>query len=533
MDNKDKATAKKTNAKNASTKNSSAKIAPPKKAPVKKATNTAVAKKAPSKKAPVTKSTAKKKILFVTSEAAPFVRTGGLGDVARALPKSLIKQGYDVRVIMPLYEAISSDFKSLMRAKGNKIVTLSWREQYAGLLELTTVDGIKFYFVDNEFYFKRSGLYGHFDDAERFAFFSRAVLELMPLLDFEPDVLHCNDWHTALVPVFLDAFYREEKMYKDIKTVFTIHNIKFQGIYDRFLIDDMLGLPIDCHSIVEYGNCLNFMKGGIERANVVTTVSETYANEILDPYYAYGLESILAARQYKVFGIVNGIDTELFNPANDTSLFQNYDINTIEKKTLNKKGLCDMLRLKYDENKPMIAMITRLTSQKGVDLVSAVIEDILTADVQFVLLGTGEWKYERLFKELEIRRGAKFKALINFSDDLAAKIYGASDMFLMPSKFEPCGLGQLIAMTYGSIPIVRETGGLKDTVIPYNPSSKEGTGFTFFTYNAHDMLNSIWSAVDTYYNRKKDWAQIQKNGMTKDFSWTKSAKKYIDLYDKI
>lgn len=474
-----------------------------------------------------------KSILFIASEAAPYIRTGGLGDVAGALPKALNDLGYDVRVIIPLYEGIPNQYKSVMKNLGNTYMPLSWRYQYAGVYEQTGQNGIKYYFIDNEYYFKRNGLYGHFDDAERFAFFSRAVLEVMPVIDFYPDIVHCNDWHTALVPVFLNEFYRDRNEYKNIKSVFTIHNIQFQGIYDKFLIGDILGIPEEHSSVVEYGNLLNYMKGGIEASDKVTTVSKTYACEILDPYYAYGLESILHERNYKIEGIVNGIDTEVFNPVKDKALFMNYGIDSINLKTKNKEGLCGMLRIKYDEKKPLIAMITRLTTQKGVDLVSAVIDDILTADVQFVLLGTGEWKYETFFKEKERERGAKFKAIINFSDDLAAKIYAAADIFLMPSQFEPCGLGQLIAMSYGTIPIVRETGGLKDTVEPYNPMTKTGTGFTFKTYNAHDMLNAIWSAVDTYYNRPTDWETLVRNAMSRDFGWAQSAAKYADLYLKI
>jgi len=475
----------------------------------------------------------KKKILFVASEAAPFVRSGGLGDVAGALPKALKEIGYDVRVIIPLYESIPGEYKSLMKNLGSTYVPLGWRYQYAGVYELTASSGIKYYFIDNEYYFKRKGLYGHYDDAERFAFFSRAILEAVNIIDFYPDIIHSNDWHTGLVSVFLDMFYRDDDRFKNIKTVFTIHNIQYQGIYDKFLIGDMLGITEDKASIVEYNDCLNFMKGGIESSSAVTTVSRTYADEILDPYFAYGLESILKERKYKIEGIVNGIDTEVFNPSNDKALFKTYDVNSLENKAINKQGLMDMLRMNYDQKKPLIVMITRLTSQKGVDLVSAVIEDILTADIQFVLLGTGDWKYETLFKEIEKERCAKFRAIINFSDDLAAKIYGAADIFLMPSKFEPCGLGQLIAMSYGAIPIVRETGGLKDTVEPYNPVTKTGTGFTFKTYNAHDMLNAIWSAVDTFYNRKDDWKTLMKNAMTKDFGWSQSASRYDELYKKL
>lgn len=473
------------------------------------------------------------KILFVASEAMPFVRSGGLGDVAGALPKALNAQGHDCRVIIPFYkDVISEEYRDTFRFVASTFVDLSWRRQYCGVFE-ATYDGVTYYFVDNEYYFKRAGLYGHFDDGERFAFFSKAVLEVLPLIDFYPDVLHANDWHTALAPVFLDVFYRFNEEYQRIKTVFTIHNIEFQGQYGDDLAADMLGLPDWARSLVMNGDCVNYMKGGIECSNVVTTVSETYANEILDPFYSYGLEGILSGRRYKLRGVVNGIDQKLYDPQTDKKLFANYTYEDYkQKKAENKKALCEMINLPFDENRPLIAMVTRLTEQKGLDLVATVIDDIMRADLQVVVLGTGDWKYENMIKEVEKRYPNKFRAILAFSSDLASKLYGASDMFLMPSKFEPCGLSQLIAMRYGSVPVVRETGGLKDTVPAYNHEIGQGKGFTFKTYNAYDMLDAVWRTY-ACYNDKENWDKVVKNGMLSDFSWDVSAKKYIDIYKNI
>lgn len=473
-----------------------------------------------------------KKVLFVASEAAPYIRTGGLGDVAGALPKALQKSGVEVRVVIPLYADIPSRLKDTMRFIGYTYVPLAWRNQYCGVYE-QTFDGIKYYFIDNEYYFKRSGLYGHFDDAERYAFFSKAVLELLMLVDFDPDIIHCNDWHTALVPVFLDLFYRNNKLFTNIRTVFTIHNIEFQGKYPKSLAADILGIPADKLSLVEYAGATNYMKGGIECSSAVTTVSPTYADELTDPYFAYGLENIISARKFKLKGIINGIDTEEYNPMTDTALFKPFNIDNLEAKLENKKSLCKLVDLSTDTKKPLISMVTRLTTQKGVDLLTAIAEDLLAADIQLVILGTGDWKYETMLKDLEHRYKAKLSVIINFSRDIASKIYGGSDIFLMPSKFEPCGLSQMIAMRYGSVPIVRETGGLKDTVEPYDPITKKGTGYRFYSYNAHDMLNSIWLAVDTFYNSKEDWKQIVKNDMAMDFGWEKSAVEYIALYNSL
>ena len=472
------------------------------------------------------------KILFVTSEAAPFVRTGGLGDVAGALPKAFKKLGHDARVILPFYkEEIKDAFKNNFRFIGSTFVDLSWRRQYVGVYE-AIYDGITYYFADNEFYFKRKGLYGHFDDGERFAYYSKAVLEAMQLIGFYPDVLHCNDWHTALTPVYLDVYYRFSENFRNIKTVFTIHNIEFQGKYGTEILGDIVGLPEWANSLVMNDGCVNYMKGGIEAAAAVTTVSETYATEILDPFYAYGLNGILSERRFKLHGVVNGIDTDVYNPKTDKALFQNYTLRTVAKKSLNKKALCEMIDLGYDENRPLVAMITRLTEQKGMDLVAAVIDEIMRADIQMVVLGTGDWKYENMIKRVESQYPTKFRAILQFSSDIASKLYAASDMFLMPSKFEPCGLGQLIAMTYGSVPIVRETGGLKDTVVPYNPTDKTGVGFTFKTYNSYDMLDAVWRAYGMFFD-KENWKAVVSNAMKQNFGWDVSAKKYIDIYNGI
>ncbi len=473
------------------------------------------------------------KILFVASEAAPFIRSGGLGDVAGALPKAFNQAGHDCRVIIPFYkEEIKVDLQSNLRYIASTFVDLSWRRQYCGVFE-ARYDGVTYYLIDNEYYFKRRGLYGHFDDGERFAFFSKAVLEVLPLIDFFPDMLHANDWHTALTPVFLDVFYRYSEDYQKIKTVFTIHNIEFQGKYGTELMGDILGLPDWARSLVMNGDCVNFMKGGIECASAVTTVSETYAGEILDPFYSYGLEGILSQRRFKLHGVVNGIDQKEYDPKHDKRLFAQYGIKDVAAgKAENKKALLEMINLPYDENRPLVAMVTRLTEQKGMDLVGAVIDDIMRADIQVVILGTGDWKYENMIKAVENRYPNKFRAILAFSQDLASKIYGASDLFLMPSKFEPCGLSQLIAMRYGTVPIVRETGGLKDTVPAYNAETGEGKGFTFKTYNAYDMLDAVWRSYACFYD-KVQWSKVVKNAMKSDYGWSVSAQKYLDIFENL
>lgn len=471
------------------------------------------------------------KVLYVASECVPFVKTGGLGDVAGALPSALIKEKIDCRVIMPYYSTIPEKFRNTMNFLGKITVPVSWRNQYCGIFT-QTIDGVQYYFVDNEYYFKREGLYGYYDDAERFAYFSRAVLEIMPVIDFFPDVLHCNDWHTALCPVYLDAIYAQKDGYRGMKTVFTIHNIEFQGKYGRDILEDVLGLPEYKDSLVDYSCSVNFMKGAIESSNVVTTVSNTYAQEILDPYYAYGLADILKAREYKLRGVVNGIDTTLFNPRTDKALFKRYTKSNSSAKIENKKGLFQMLNLNLPEKTALVGMVTRLTEQKGMDLVMAVADEMLARDIALVVLGTGDWKFESALKELEKKYPSKVRSLITFSADLANKIYSASDIFLMPSKFEPCGLSQLIAMRYGTIPVVRETGGLKDTVIPFDDNTQEGTGFTFKTFDAYDMLGALDRALLLYDDEDK-WEKIKTNAMTADSTWAKSAKQYKKIYKEL
>lgn len=474
----------------------------------------------------------KKKVLFVAAEALPYVKTGGLADVAAALPKALLKENYDVRVVMPLYFNIPDKFRTTMQYLGCCYVALAWRYQYCGIFT-QKYDGVTYYFLDNEYYFKRNGIYGHYDDAERFAFFSKAALEALPIMDFTPDIIHCHDWHTGLTPVYLDVYYRNSPYCKNARTVFTIHNIQFQGKYGNEICDDIIGLPADKKSLVQYQNCVNYMKGAIECSNKVTTVSPTYAKEILNSYYSFGLQDILGARKYKLCGIINGIDVDLNNPATDKALFKNYDKDTVADKAANKKGLQQMLNLDQNPNVPVIGMVTRLTEQKGMDLIANVFEEILSKGIQMVVLGSGDWKYESLLKDMQKRFPDKLRAVLGFSGDLASKIYAGADIFLMPSKFEPCGLSQMISMRYGTIPVVRETGGLKDTVVPYNGATKEGTGFTFYSYNAHDMLYAIERAVGLYYDYKDDWKQLVQNAMSQDFSWNNICKQYIALYENL
>ncbi len=471
------------------------------------------------------------KVLFAAAEAAPFIRTGGLGDVAGALPQALQANGVETAVILPLYQDMKAEYRNSLQFVGSTMVSLSWRNQYAGVFK-SVVQGVAYYFIDNEFYFNRKGLYGHFDDGERFAFFSKAILEVLPIIGYFPDVLHVNDWQTALAPLFLDCFYREIEAYRNVKTVLAIHNIEFQGCMDKYVIGDVFGIPANYSAVAEYRNDANMLKAGIEASNKVVTVSPTYSTEILDKFYSYGLESILEARKYKLSGIVNGIDVSLYNPKTDKALFKNYDFRAYTQKKENKHGLQALLGLPVCD-KPLIGMVTRLTSQKGIDLVLAVIHEILEKDVQLVILGTGDWKFENALEEIAKQYPTKLATAIYFSGDIASKIYAASDIFLMPSKFEPCGLSQMIAMRYGSIPVVRETGGLKDTVIPFNPVEGTGVGFTFKSYNAHDMLDAINRALECYGDAKLWRNGVVKNAMKADFSWKKSALDYIELYKSL
>ncbi|WLR50330.1 glycogen synthase GlgA [Bacillus tianshenii] len=472
-------------------------------------------------------------ILFVVSECVPFIKSGGLADVAGALPKELKRLGHEVRVILPKYALISSEYTEKMKEVAEFDVQVGWRQQYAGL-ETLVHDNITYYFIDNEYYFKRPALYGDFDDGERFAYFSKAVLRAIPYLDFEVDIIHSHDWHTAMVNFLLQAQYRGNRLYQDIRTVFTIHNLQFQGVFPKQMLHELLNLDESYFTMeqLEFYGQLNFMKGGIAASDIVTTVSPTYRNEILMPYYGEGLDGFLRAHQYKLYGIVNGIDSELYNPKDHPYLSQPYSSKELENKNLNKLSLQRVSGLPEAENTPVIAIVSRLTQQKGLDLFVRIFHELMQNDVQLVLLGTGEWQFEQFFKQMEREYPEKVKAWVGFSEELAHQIYAGADMFLMPSRFEPCGLGQLIALRYGAIPIVRETGGLNDTITAYNEYTEEGNGFSFKNYNAHDMLFTIERAIHFYHQQEK-WAKLVSNAMEQDYSWRKSAQEYDELYTSL
>lgn len=475
------------------------------------------------------------KVLFATSEAAPFVKTGGLGDVAGSLPAVLREKGVDARVILPLYRCIPQHFKDQMRYINHIYINMAWRRQYAGVFELE-YNGCIYYFVDNEFYFNGDKPYDYIHlDCEKFIFFSKAVLSLLPTLDFRPDVINCNDWQTGPIPVFLDTF-QDNPFFRGIKTVMTIHNLKFQGRWDFKGIKDAMGISDYYFTAdkMEYYKDANLLKGGMVYANKISTVSETYAWEITTPEYGEGLNNLLSARRNDLVGIVNGISYTDWNPQNDGMIYANYSAKTVHKKKIeNKKRLQAELGLPVDENKMMIGIVSRLTDQKGFDLVAYKIEELCAGGAQIVVLGTGDEKYENLFRHYAWKYPDRMSAQIYFSNEMSHKIYAACDAFLMPSRFEPCGLSQLISLRYGTVPIVRETGGLKDTVVPYNEYTGEGTGFSFANYNADEMLNTIWYAMRIYYDRRDEWNNIIDNGMAVDYSWNVSADKYIKMYQEL
>ena len=469
------------------------------------------------------------KILFATSEALPFAMSGGLADVSGALPKALRRRLVGCRVVMPLYSTIKPELREKMTFVGSITVPVSWRRQYCGIFE-AHMDGVIYYLLDNEYYFKRDMLYGHYDDAERYAFFSRAVLEILPYIDFKPDIIHCNDWQTAMVPVYLNEYYKADPLYSDIKTVFTIHNIQYQGKYGMELYNDLLGLLPGRESLVEYDGCVNLMKGAIQCADKVTTVSPTYAREILEPYYSHGLDNILKQFTYKLTGIVNGIDYDVYNPETDPMIFKNFTVDTLADKAINKSELQKQVGLPQKADTPLIGIVTRLVKHKGLDLVKHVFEEILQADVQFVILGSGEYEFESFFYEMAQKYPDKVGLKIGFDATLAHRIYAGADIFLMPSKSEPCGLAQMVALRYGTVPIVRETGGLNDTIT--DSGDGEGNGFTFSSYNAHDMQNAVWRAL-AGYSDKAGWSTLRKRAMLCDNSWAASANAYIKLYKEL
>lgn len=475
------------------------------------------------------------KVLYASSEASPFVKTGGLGDVAGSLPAALCEKGVDARVIMPLYKCISQQYREKMTYMNHIYIDMGWRKQYCGVFSMD-YEGTTFYFVDNEYYFNGDKPYDFIHlDCEKFIFFSKAVLSLLPTIDFRPDVINCNDWQTGAIPVFLDTF-RDNPFYVGIKTVMTVHNLKFQGRWDLAKIQDAMGLGdyYFTDDKLEYYKDANLLKGGMVYADRISTVSESYAREITTEEYGEGLNSLLWARRDSLTGIVNGISYREWNPKTDPMIYKSYDIKTVkEGKRLNKISLQQELNLPIDENKFMIGIVSRLTDQKGFDLLAYAIEELVAGGCQIVVLGTGEERYENLFRHYAWKNPDTVSANIYFSNELSHKIYAACDAFLMPSRFEPCGLSQIIAMRYGTLPIVRETGGLKDTVTPYNEYTGEGEGFSFGNYSAGDMMYVINYAMDTYYNHQEAWAGIVKNAMTKDFSWSVSADKYIKMYREL
>ncbi|GLC31505.1 glycogen synthase GlgA [Clostridium omnivorum] len=474
------------------------------------------------------------KVLFVASEAHPFIKTGGLGDVAYALPKTLRSLGVDVRVIIPKYGTMANSFKEKLKTLSTFNVPVGWRNQYGGLQYLE-YEGIPYYFIDNEYYFKRPASYGYYDDGERFSYFCRAVLEAIDTMDnFTPDIIHCNDWHTGMIIPLMKEHFSWKNNYKNIRTIFTIHNLQYQGVFSKEILGELLSLGDEyfTEDKLKYYDGVSFMKGGLNFADKITTVSNTYAEEIKTAFYGEGLHGLLCARSNDLSGIVNGIDTTMYDPRKDKEIFFNFDENNIENKLFNKTKLQEQLNLPVNKDIPMIGMVTRLASQKGIDLISCLIEEILQLNIQLVVLGTGEPTYEDMFRYYAGKYPDKLSANICFNNELAKKIYAGSDLFLMPSLFEPCGIGQLIALRYGTLPIVRETGGLKDTVISFNEVTGEGNGFSFSNYNAHDMLYTIKRAVSLYEN-KPVFNNLIKRALTEDNSWCISAKKYIELYSSL
>ncbi len=472
------------------------------------------------------------KILYCASEALPFSATGGLADVAGSLPKALRKRLIGCRVVLPLYDSISQEFKDKMKFLTSISVPVAWRRQYCGIFE-AKIDGVIYYLIDNQYYFKRSGgIYGHFDDAERFSFFSRAILEMLPYIDFKPDIIHTNDWQTALVPAYYRLFYANDSWYQGIKTLFTIHNIQYQGQYGTEILEDVFGIPKYSSQLLEFNKDVNLMKGAIECSNWVSTVSPTYAEEILDPWFSHGLDPILHERSWKLSGILNGIDTVNYDPETDKDIFENYNIESFKKKLENKQRLQERLNLEVNPTVPLIGMVTRLVAHKGLDLVKAGVDNIMeNSNAQFVILGSGELEYENFFRWMQEKYPGRFSLCLGFVPELSRKIYAAADIFLMPSKSEPCGLSQMISLRYGTIPIVRETGGLKDSIT--DSGDGLGNGFTFKTYNTGDMLHSVHRALGAYNKDKKGWQMLVERAMECDNSWGKSAGEYIRLYKKI
>lgn len=479
-------------------------------------------------------SSKKMQIVFASAECAPFVKTGGLGDVAGSLPAALVRAGAEVIVMVPKYATIKDEYKAQMQHFSDFYVSLGWRNEYCGLEKLEH-DGVTYMFIDNERYFARDYPYGFFDDGERFAFFSKAITESLQHLPagFECDILHCNDWQTALAPVFLREFYQGLPLYDRVKTVFSIHNVAFQGQFSDTVMEDILGvahIPAAASQLRCDACSINYMLGALRYADAITTVSPTYANEIQTPEFGEGLDGVLRERSYALQGILNGIDVAGFDPATDKRIAANYTVDDRSGKAVCKAKLQEELGLEVRDDRPLMVMVTRLTRQKGMDLVMYALDRILAGGVQVAVLGTGDRDYEDGLRYFQDKYPGTMAARIEFDPALSQRMYAAADMFLMPSKFEPCGLSQIIAMRYGTLPIVRETGGLKDTVIPYNEFTGEGTGFSFSNFNGDEMGDAVFRAARLFWDNRDAWDQLVTQAMSQDFSWTRSADKYLDLY---
>lgn len=479
-------------------------------------------------------SSKKMQIVFASAECAPFVKTGGLGDVAGSLPAALVRAGAEVIVMVPKYATIKDEYKAQMEHFSDFYVSLGWRNEYCGLEKLEH-DGVTYMFIDNERYFARDYPYGFFDDGERFAFFSKAITESLQHLPagFECDILHCNDWQTALAPVFLREFYQGLPLYDRVKTVFSIHNVAFQGQFSDTVMEDILGvahIPAAASQLRCDACSINYMLGALHYADAITTVSPTYAGEIQTPEFGEGLDGVLRERSYALQGILNGIDVAGFDPATDKRIAANYTIDDRSGKAVCKAKLQEELGLEVRDDRPLMVMVTRLTRQKGMDLVMYALDRILSGGVQVAVLGTGDRDYEDGLRYFQDKYPGTMAARIEFDPALSQRMYAAADMFLMPSKFEPCGLSQIIAMRYGTLPIVRETGGLKDTVIPYNEFTGEGTGFSFSNFNGDEMGDAVFRAARLFWDNRDAWNQLVTQAMSQDFSWTRSADKYLDLY---
>lgn len=477
-----------------------------------------------------------KNILFVASEAVPFIKTGGLADVVGSLPKAFNKNAFDVRVVLPKYQVIPDNLKQQMEYKNHFYMDFAGENRYVGIMQMELY-GITYYFIDNEHYFSGSKPYEDgIWDLEKFAYFSRAALSILPVVGFQPDIIHCHDWQTGLVPVYLKTEFSRGEFYWNMKSVMTIHNLKFQGVWGPKDIQRITGLPayLFTPDKLEAYKDANYLKGGLVYADCITTVSTTYAEEIKTPFFGERLDGLMCARSNSLCGIVNGIDYDEYNPETDSLIYNNYNaINFRKEKIKNKRELQKELGLEQDDSKFMLGIVSRLTDQKGLDLVDCVIEQICAEGTQLVVLGTGDAKYENLFRHFAWKYPDRVSANIYYSNDRSHKIYAACDAFLMPSLFEPCGLSQLMSLRYGTVPIVRETGGLKDTVEPYNEFESTGTGFSFANYNAHEMLSAIDYARHIYYDRRREWNKLIDRGMARDFSWNNSARRYEELYNRL